>query len=676
MYNGRKEFSGHRRANSLDQSNINKKNNNYGLSINNPSHLSQVDNKRLLKGRSIQKDERNYQNNIYNIYNNNYNLPRNKDYSSYNYIGNEMFYIQKAISNNTNVNSYINNYDKKNIVFPASQNNTSNIQKNDKNYFNKKNNLNQQNQFQRNKNNVDKNLFESYHLNNFKEKELYQNYTNNLNSNIIKQNPITINNHFSQSYSNQNNMNQLPNYIINNQPYNNLNPNQNINNIAPSNFEIQNKNYFQQYPNSYIQKSNTQINSQPIIQPHLPTNGGTNYQNNLPFNFQFNIPNNIQNFALQNVQTNIPINPNVLISPSKYYFSKKGLVNIGSTCYMNATLQCLLHVNELIAYFLDEYPKDKTNLNNINKNIRTKGEISNAFYNLVVGVYDNKKQKANTVVLNRFNYFNVFSDLNAFSPDEFKRTLGYYNSQFKNFEANDSRDLILYLLQSMHEELNYFGNKNLKFNLPNQYNCFETYNIFNMEYNSNNFSKISVLFYGTYINTTICQVCKQILYNFQKFEFISFALFYYNNKKFNIYDGFRDNNKPSLLTGENLNFCNICKKLQEAESIVRIFEPPNKLLINLDYGKNKKYQPSKIEFDEEIDITEFVVFDYKQRIRYRIFGVCTHYGYSGSSGHYKAFCRNKENKWYVFNDSSCGECSKNDIYGGSPYLLLYERIYE
>ena len=71
MYNGRKEFSGHRRANSLDQSNINKKNNNYGLSINNPSHLSQVDNKRLLKGRSIQKDERNYQNNIYNIYNNN-----------------------------------------------------------------------------------------------------------------------------------------------------------------------------------------------------------------------------------------------------------------------------------------------------------------------------------------------------------------------------------------------------------------------------------------------------------------------------------------------------------------------------------------------------------------------------------------------------------------------------
>ena len=126
--------------------------------------------------------------------------------------------------------------------------------------------------------------------------------------------------------------------------------------------------------------------------------------------------------------------------------------------------------------------------------------------------------------------------------------------------------------------------------------------------------------------------------DFQKFEFISFGLYYYHEKKFNILNGFQDNANPTVLKGDNKFLCNNCKKLQDAKTECKIFEPPLKLLINLDYGKNKKYQPSKIEFDEEIDITKFVEFDYKQKIRYRIIGVCTHYGHSGSYGHYVAFC--------------------------------------
>jgi ubiquitin C-terminal hydrolase len=365
---------------------------------------------------------------------------------------------------------------------------------------------------------------------------------------------------------------------------------------------------------------------------------------------------------------------------------------------MNATLQCLLHVCELIAYFLNEYPNDSVNLKKKNDDVESKGNISKAFYDLVKGVIsdeneDDKKGKG----INMFNpktsmgakrtgifsfgglgIFGRSTSPKAFSPDNFKKVLGYYNPQFRRFEANDSKDLILYLLQTMHEELNYYGDVVLSHNMlrqPNQYNRVETFLYFNNTYNMRNFSIISTIFYGTYENITFCKECKNYLYNFQKFEFISFGLSDYHRQSFNIYQGFKDNQKEAELKGDNQFYCNHCRKLCNASLTCRIIQPPNKLLINLDYGKNKRYQPSRIDFDEIIDITELINFNFGCRIKYRIIGVCTHLGISGSFGHYIAYCRHRESgQWYNFNDSSCTKCNKSEIYGGSPYLLLYEKI--
>ena len=128
-----------------------------------------------------------------------------------------------------------------------------------------------------------------------------------------------------------------------------------------------------------------------------------------------------------------------------------------------------------------------------------------------------KNRKLNPEKNNKKGFFDNYSNGHEFSPDEFKRTLGMYNPKFRKFEENDSKDLILYLLQTLHEELNYFGNKNQESDLiPNKYDLLQTYNHFHSNYNNNNSSIISMLFYGTYINTTKCSQCHKILYNFQK----------------------------------------------------------------------------------------------------------------------------------------------------------------
>jgi ubiquitin C-terminal hydrolase len=229
----------------------------------------------------------------------------------------------------------------------------------------------------------------------------------------------------------------------------------------------------------------------------------------------------------------------------------------------------------------------------------------------------------------------------------------------------------------MHEELNYFGdNPPIRLPQPNQLSRESTFMYFMNFYNNQNFSIISKIFYGTYETITTCKICKTTIYNFQKFEFISFGMFKYKKKTFDIMDGFRDNEEPQELKGNNKFYCNKCKMLVEAALTCKIIQPPNKLILNIDYGKNKKYHPSNIIFGDIINITKYVNFNFGTQIRYEITGICTHFGASGEYGHYITFCKHKEKeKWYSFSDSTCKEIqNKDEIYRGSPYILLYEKL--
>ena len=240
---------------------------------------------------------------------------------------------------------------------------------------------------------------------------------------------------FSYGFNNGNNNN------FQNNQYNNSNINNNMNNN--NQFGNFNNNFGNNFQNNFT--NNNMIQPQGQIQ--MINNFNLNYNQMLSqFLLILLSKNSINNNIYSEIQN---------LKNSKYIFFTQGLINIGSTCYMNSILQCLLHVNELVSYFINIYPKDFNNLNIINKYADSKGQISKAFFNVIKGMsnsvnYNNK--------YNRYNIFNSPNSYNSFSPDEIKKIIGKYNKQFKNFEANDSKDLISYLFQSMHEELNYLGN--------------------------------------------------------------------------------------------------------------------------------------------------------------------------------------------------------------------------
>ena len=122
-----------------------------------------------------------------------------------------------------------------------------------------------------------------------------------------------------------------------------------------------------------------------------------------------------------------------------------GLKNIGATCYMNATLQCLVNIDQLTRYLLDS-----NNYSNISDNSE-QCELLSCFCCLLGDLCCND---------------NINGCAN---PNDFKELISIKNPIFKGIQANDSKDLILFLIEQMNLELNEINQKiiNINYNQNN-----------------------------------------------------------------------------------------------------------------------------------------------------------------------------------------------------------------
>ena len=122
---------------------------------------------------------------------------------------------------------------------------------------------------------------------------------------------------------------------------------------------------------------------------------------------------------------------------------------------LNSILQCLLHIPELNGFFINKYLDHKNRLKKINDISETAGRLCEEYHKIVLDILKQQDVKKNFVITKNFNNF-----------------LCNINGQFAKYGENDAKDLLLYLLQMMHEELNYFGDQKLK-NIPKCNKSFE-----------------------------------------------------------------------------------------------------------------------------------------------------------------------------------------------------------
>ena len=199
--------------------------------------------------------------------------------------------------------------------------------------------------------------------------------------------------------------------------------------------------------------------------------------------------------------------------------NKKGLVglnNIGNTCFMNTSLQCLSNCQILTNYFLNDYYIPFVNKNNP---IGSKGKLVESYVELIKHLW--------------------FGNENSIEPYDFKETIGEINIMFKGFQQHDTHEFLSFLLGELHEDLNKVLNKpyisineNLHFN-----NEIQQFQYFQKLFLSRNQSIIIDLFYGMFKSTVYCinNNCKHISNTFDPYSIISLPLI---NKKI---DNYSDN---------------------------------------------------------------------------------------------------------------------------------------
>ena len=140
------------------------------------------------------------------------------------------------------------------------------------------------------------------------------------------------------------------------------------------------------------------------------------------------------------------------------------------------------------------------------------------------------------------------------------------------------------------------------------------------------------------------------------------------------------------LTGAERYFCEKCKKRTEGRKTLRLLKTPEMLCLHLKrfryegngwLGGSKNGRPVEFPVDECLDLSKFIkktASDLEfssQSHKYKLFAVLQHYGSMGG-GHYVAFC--KDDEWRLFDDSRVTKVSTKRVTASEGYLLFYSKM--
>ena len=179
-----------------------------------------------------------------------------------------------------------------------------------------------------------------------------------------------------------------------------------------------------------------------------------------------------------------------------------GLKNLGNTSYLNSIIQCLSNTPELMYYYISDLYKKDIKISDVKKKGAVPGKLSKEFADLLGKLWIDNKKVANPQILK----YAICDLINIFN----------------NNNQHDSSELLMFLLNFLHEEINRDKSKgSTSFYEPpkkeNESDISASQRFWNLFKRSNN-SIIVDLFYGQIKNVTRCLSCGHSQTTFEIFN--------------------------------------------------------------------------------------------------------------------------------------------------------------
>ncbi|XP_051836590.1 ubiquitin carboxyl-terminal hydrolase 8 isoform X2 [Antechinus flavipes] len=332
-----------------------------------------------------------------------------------------------------------------------------------------------------------------------------------------------------------------------------------------------------------------------------------------------------------------------------------GLRNLGNTCYMNSILQCLCNAPHLADYFNRNFYQDDINRSNL---LGHKGEVAEEFGIIMKALWTGQ-----------YRYI---------SPKDFKITIGKINDQFSGYSQQDSQELLLFLMDGLHEDLNKADNRKRHKEENNDHlDDFKAAEHAWQKHKQLNESIIVALFQGQFKSTVQCLTCHKKSRTFEAFMYLSLPLA--STSKCTLQDCLRLFSKEEKLTDNNRFYCSHCKTRRDSMKKIEIWKLPPVLLVHLKRfsydGRWKQKLQTSVDFPlENLDLSQYVIGPKNNLKRYNLFSVSNHYG-GLDGGHYTAYCKNAaRQRWFKFDDHEVSDISVSSVRSSAAYILFYTSL--
>eukprot|EP01083_Nonionella_stella_P098959 278348_1 len=306
-----------------------------------------------------------------------------------------------------------------------------------------------------------------------------------------------------------------------------------------------------------------------------------------------------------------------------------GLRNLGNSCFMNATLQCLAYTAPFQNYIASQRHTKKC---------KTSGYC----------IFCELQQLMPTMIHTQ----------STAVPHAVFRNLRLLSKKLRPGRQEDAQEFLRFLMEGLQNSCLKQQDRKIK-----DMRIEETTFIHKL--------------WGGYLRSQIkCCKCGYESNTYDSILDISLEI-----KGPSVRSAFKHFTDPEILDDDNKYQCDHCKKKRRAIKQFTIFEPPNILVIHLkrfECGGGGLFSGGKINkhvhFDDVLDLTEYMSYSTCPKVSYRLIGVLVHYGYSSHGGHYVSYVRAPDGQWYLMDDSRCQYVSNiNIVLKEKAYLLFYQR---